>query len=570
MRTLTGRVLILGADTRAFLSVVRSLGRYGLEVDVAWCPWDSPSLRSRYIRKVQSLPGYRSDDTAWLRSLAELMERESYDLVIGCNDACLLPLQQHRAEIEWAGRVDLLPDETFDICVDKQKTYDLAERLGIPVPRQRVIHSQAELEALGAEWGYPLVLKPRASVSLRDPSSKHSVVKIWGPADIGPALRDFDLAQGVPVQENFIGRGVGVEILAKDGELLTAFQHERVHEPLMGGGSSYRKSVALDPALLDGTRRLMRALGYTGVAMVEFKHSRRTGAWALMEINSRFWGSLPLSLAAGVDFPRYLYEMVCEGRTEFPKAYREGIYARNWAMDLYWLKANLKADRSNPALMTLPLGEVAREIFHLVTLRERSDTLVLDDPAPAFSEMRQLVSAWLTPRLNRTPLVRGEMRRRAERAIGSAHRVLFLCRGNICRSPFAEYALRLAAGDAVECASAGSYPVAGRRSPEAAIEAARRLGVELGPHQSRVMDREMAARADVILIFDREQQSTLEAWYPEALGKVHYLCALDPTGPLEIPDPYGRDAGVFLACYQRLQQLLAWPAFQRSPASRAG
>jgi len=49
--------------------------------------------------------------------------------------------------------------------------------------------------------------------------------------------------------------------------------------------------------------------------MVEFKHSRRTGAWALMEINSRFWGSLPLSLAAGVDFPRYLYEMVCEGRT---------------------------------------------------------------------------------------------------------------------------------------------------------------------------------------------------------------------------------------------------------------
>jgi len=204
VRTLTGRVLILGADTRAFLSVVRSLGRSGLEVDVAWCPWDSPSLRSRYIRKVQSLPEFRSDDTAWLRSLVELMERESYDLVIGCHDACLLPLQQHRAEIERAGRVDLLPDETFDICVDKQKTYDLAERLGVPVPRQRMVHSRADLEALGAEWGYPLVLKPRASVSLRDPSSKHTVVKIWGPADIGPALRDFELAQGVPVQENFI------------------------------------------------------------------------------------------------------------------------------------------------------------------------------------------------------------------------------------------------------------------------------------------------------------------------------------------------------------------------------
>jgi len=120
------------------------------------------------------------------------------------------------------------------------------------------------------------------------------------------------------------------------------------------------------------------------------------------------------------------------------------------------------------------LGDFGKSLSH------SGDTLVLDDPAPAFSEMRQLVSAWLTPRLNKIPLVRGEMRRRAERAIRSAHRVLFLCRGNICRSPFAEYALRLAAGDAVECASAGSYPVAGRRSPEAAIEAARRLGVELG------------------------------------------------------------------------------------------
>ncbi len=569
MRTLTGRVLILGADTRAFLSVVRSLGRYGLEVDVAWCPWNSPSLHSRYIRKVHALPEYRCDDTAWIRSLVELLEREGYDLVIGCNDACLLPLQQHRAEIEPAGRLDLLPDETFDICFDKRKTYDLAERLGIPVPRQRMIHSRTELEALAAEWGYPLVLKPRASVSLRDPSSKHYVTKIWAPADIAPALRDFELAQGVPVQENFTGRGVGVEVLAKDGEVLTALQHERVHEPLMGGGSSYRKSVALDPALLDATRRLMHALSYTGVAMVEFKRNRQTGAWALMEINSRFWGSLPLSLAAGIDFPRYLYEMVTTGRTEFPKTYREGIYARNWVMDLYWLKANLKADRSNPALMTLPLGEVAREIFHLVTLRERSDTLVVDDPAPAFSEIRQLLGGLLTARLRRIPMVRGEMRRRAERAIGRARRILFLCRGNICRSPFAEYALRLAAGDAMECASAGSYPVAGRRSPEAAIEAALRLGVDLGPHRSRVLDREMAARADVILIFDQGQEKTVEAWYPEASGKVHYLGALDPEGPLEIADPYGSDAGDFLASYRRLQQLLALPAFQRSPVGGA-
>ncbi len=558
---MTGRVLVLGSDTRAFLAVVRSLGRFGLEVDVGWCPWNSPSLRSRYVRKIQTLPPYRDDDGGWMSPIVDLLARERYDLVIGCNDGCLLPLQRHRGEIEPAGRIDLLPDEVFEICFDKEKTYELARRLNVAVPRQCVIRSQAEVEALGAEWGYPLVLKPRASVSLRDPSSKQYVAKVWAPADIGAALRGFDLARGVPVQENFNGKGIGVEVLAKGGEVLTAFEHERIHEPLAGGGSSYRRSVALTPELLEASRSLMRALGYTGVAMIEFKQNRETGAWALMEINSRFWGSLPLSIAAGIDFPRYLYEMICTGRTEFPRTYREGLYARNWLMDLYWLKANLKADRSNPALMTVPLRDVAAEIFHLALLRERSDTLVLDDPAPAFREMRQLAGEWWTAKARRMPLVRARMRRRAERAIAQARRVLFLCRGNICRSPFAERALRLAAGESVEYVSAGSYPIAGRRSPDAAIEAAGRLGVDLGSHRSRVLDGDLAASADVILIFDREQQSNLEAWHPEALAKTHYLGALDPAGRLELEDPYGSGVDGFAACYRRVQELLRLPVF---------
>ncbi len=114
------------------------------------------------------------------------------------------------------------------------------------------------------------------------------------------------LEQGdVSVQENFIGMGVGVELLAARGELLFAFQHVRVHEPIMG--SSYRKSVPLDPKLLEASTKLLKALNYTGVAMVEFKVNFKTGAWVFIEINARFWGSLPLAVAAEADFPYYLY-----------------------------------------------------------------------------------------------------------------------------------------------------------------------------------------------------------------------------------------------------------------------
>ena len=97
------------------------------------------------------------------------------------------------------------------------------------------------------------------------------------------------------------------------------FQHERLHEPPEGGGGTYRKSVPLSPELLKATRRLMKELRYTGVAMAEFKVNPRTGGWVLIEINGRFWGSLPLTIAAGADFPRYLYELMVHGRTGFPR-----------------------------------------------------------------------------------------------------------------------------------------------------------------------------------------------------------------------------------------------------------
>src|SRR5436309_4883105 len=110
----------------------------------------------------------------------------------------------------------------------------------------------------------------------------------------------------------------------------------------------------------------MAALRYTGVAMVEFKIDLPTGRWILVEINGRFWGSLPLAIAAGADFPYWLYQMMVEGRRDFPREYAIGIYARNTSQDLEWLRDDLFADRGDPTLATRPLVQVAKEALNLV------------------------------------------------------------------------------------------------------------------------------------------------------------------------------------------------------------
>ena len=109
---------------------------------------------------------------------------------------------------------------------------------------------------------------------------------------------------------------MGVELLADQGQILFAMQHRRLHETT-GFGSAYRETVAVNPELRGACEALMRSLNYTGVAMVEFRVDEATGKWILLEINGRFWGSLPLAAAAGADFPLYLYQLLVDGRREF-------------------------------------------------------------------------------------------------------------------------------------------------------------------------------------------------------------------------------------------------------------
>jgi len=385
------KVLALGHDTRSLLAVVRSLGRKGLQVDVGWCPERSPVRSSRFVRVARDIAPFSEKSSRWKEDLVGLMRKERYDLVVPCDDPSVLPLQHHRHDLEPHGRLYLLSDQAYHVTSNKLETTNLARRLGIPLPREIRAEEAGDLERISREFQLPVVLKPISSVGTDDVASKRFVRKAYNASELESALVELLSFGPVQAQENVVGLGVGVEVIADGGEILAAFQHRRVHEPPLGGGSSYRCSVPLDPELFEATRKLMEALTYTGVAMVEFKVDPKTGGWALMEINGRFWGSLPLAVSAGVDFPFYLYQLIVEGKRSFPGGYRVGIHARNWSRDVVWMWQNFKADRSDPTLVTVPLGHVLLEFRHLLTLKERSDTFTLDDPRPGLAEVGELI-----------------------------------------------------------------------------------------------------------------------------------------------------------------------------------
>jgi len=75
--------------------------------------------------------------------------------------------------------------------------------------------------------------------------------------------------------------------------------------------------------------RLLDALQWHGVAMVEFRYDERDKDYKLLEINPKFWGSLDLALAAGVDFPSYLCQMARGATLAYSEEYQRNL-AYHW------------------------------------------------------------------------------------------------------------------------------------------------------------------------------------------------------------------------------------------------
>lgn len=157
------------------------------------------------------------------------------------------------------------------------------------------------------------------------------------------------------------------------------------------------------------------------------------------------------------------------------------------------------------------------------------------------------------------PMRRRAAVRRLSRA-GTPRSLLILCHGNICRSPYAARRLRqdcsLAAGPMPRIDSAG-FILPGRESPEIARRVARERGVDLGEHLSQVVDSELVAGADVVLVMTSGQRRDLRNDIPAARTlPVLLLGDFDDGQPDRrvIRDPYGRSESVFHAVFERIDR----------------
>ncbi|VAX41607.1 hypothetical protein MNBD_PLANCTO02-1132 [hydrothermal vent metagenome] len=398
------QVLVLGHDVRMVLPIVRSLGQRGIITDLGWCPDDSPAVHSRYVRYNHQIPSPDLEDDSWIDILRALIREHRYQLVIPASESIVYFLQSERAAFEEFKSVYLLNDAVFQTAFDKTKCGDLADSLQIPIPQSQICKNTEELNSFLKTVSYPLIIKPDCSVNLNNADKKNFVLTASSAADAKQLFQQMiSSCSQIQMQETVSGIGVGLEFLANQGELLVVHQHQRIHET-SGHGSTYRSSVPVDSRFHEATAKIVKQLNYTGVGMAEFRVDYETQEWWFLELNARFWGSLPLAVAAGVDFPRYLFEMLVENRTQFDSRYQSGVRCRNIRNDLRWNRhwflqfcnsqAVASAQKQGWKTNSISLKQYALDWLRMMTFRDYHDVFSIDDRAPAWCEARQIFKSF--------------------------------------------------------------------------------------------------------------------------------------------------------------------------------
>jgi len=335
-----GRVLVTGADQHQGLAVIRGLGKAGIPVIAAGNHPGSIGFASRYATERRTYTSPFRDARRFRDDILAMIRETQPTLVIPAVEGTLVILNEMRDALAPHTILAAPAAEILEYALDKGKTLDLADRCGVPAPRTARGPGIREILEETVSFTFPVAIKPRGNPLHR--STAHSIGFKARYAGSHRELRQL-LApleqddEALLVQE--FARGVGrcVSAVCDHGHPLALFAYERDREvPLTGGVSVRRRSIPLDLALRRHTTALLGAIGWHGVAMVEYKYDPWTDEYLLMEINGRFQASTALTLDAGLNLPHLVAALYAGAPLPEVSAYRIGTEER-------WLRGDILA-----------------------------------------------------------------------------------------------------------------------------------------------------------------------------------------------------------------------------------
>jgi predicted ATP-grasp superfamily ATP-dependent carboligase len=389
-RPRVGSVFITGGLQRKALAAALALREHGVDVTVGDPSPLALSLWSLRVDHRVLYPDPEVDEVAFIDWLVRRLTTHPVDLLFPTGgEGEINAIHRHRARFEGLVRLGLAPAHLFEITEDKGELLRRAEAAGVAIPKTWQPETVDEALDRAGEFTYPALVKPRRS------SGGRGIVHVADAEALRRVYPDVAARHARPIVQEYVpAEGVGLGCAALydlAGRPVTLFSYRRLREFPIGAGPSTFGESTDDPALKAAAEKTLSALGWQGLAMVEFRRDARDGTPRLIEVNGRFWGSARLPIVSGVNFPWLYYQMMTTGRVEPPPPYRVGVKCRwlfpgdllhfltnpkRWAMDPPFFRFFEKNLYYDPPLWPDPfpwLGQAlwgARHALHLPTLRK--------------------------------------------------------------------------------------------------------------------------------------------------------------------------------------------------------
>lgn len=308
-------VLVTNYNYKNALAAVRDIGENNIQVHTC-----GPQTRNRvasFSRYSSGWAIYTSPNENmehFIADIKKIISSREYDMILPIGVDTTIPCSYYKEELQRYTRVPVADYEILERAHDKYRTIEIAKSVDVPVPYTTMM----SVEKLTEEsFKYPIVIKARKGASgsgTRYATSKNELNNIVREFKNKKSTYIHDFEKPM-IQEYIPGELLDVCVLFNKGQPRAALAQRRVVTYPPSGGVGIVNETIEDPELIEFATRLLKKMKWHGVAQIEFKRDEK-GVPRLMEVNPKFWGTLELSIAAGLNFPYLLYKMTMDGDIE--------------------------------------------------------------------------------------------------------------------------------------------------------------------------------------------------------------------------------------------------------------
>lgn len=398
-----GDAVVIPAVTAASsISCVRSLGRRGIHTIAASEDERSPVFSSKYCDEPVVVPSPADDVVGYKDALLSLARRTDVRAITPVREEDVYVLSRYRPEFE-SHVAPLWPRfETLRAVHDRVRLMEVAAEAGVSAPGTWLLGDVDD-------WDDELVVKGRYAILVEeyldypDGSAPSDSSSSGGCRDPGPTTY---LSPGEAPDVPAIVSGMGHEPIVQEyvpgdeyafwalydrGEPVATCQRRRIRGYKYAGNASIFRETVAEPDLEAAGRALLDRLDWHGLAAAQFIRDDRTGEFRLMEVNPRFWLSVPAAVLAGADFP-YFYWLLATGQGDrIDPDYEVGVATHLLSGEASYLHSVLRDDFSyveRPRFV-----DAASAVLSSLVAEPHFDYLCRDDPWPFVRVLLNAVAA---------------------------------------------------------------------------------------------------------------------------------------------------------------------------------